>query len=160
MPRYQFRECLTCQARVNDEMARLNSHLGYMERWKALALSRPSDRCRELAVEVQRQRLALDQLCPGCHQGHTHGWHLRQLRMRVPIWTADDPSLVSYRRGVGYRRSPGDQPLPRSTLVGRCPTSLWSGVVVKLGRDRFRVRERCRMLMLSYYGCELRRIVR
>ncbi len=45
-----------------------------------------------------------------------------------------DPSFVSYRHGVGYRRWPGHQPLPRSTLVGRCPNSLWSNIVVKLSR--------------------------
>ena len=49
-----------------------------------------------------------------------------------------NPSLVSYRHSVGYRRSPGDQPLPQSTLLGRRPTSLWSDVVVKLRHARLR----------------------
>lgn len=44
-------------------------------------------------------------------------------------------------------------------LVGRCPTLLWSGVVVKLGRDLFRVREGRRLILLSYSAHKLRRMV-
>ena len=53
-------------------------------------------------------------------------------------YTKINLSLVSYRYGIGYRRSSGDQPLPRSTLVGHCPTTLWSDVVVKLLHARLR----------------------
>lgn len=41
-----------------------------------------------------------------------------------------DPPLVSYRHGVGYRRSPGNL-APRVTRsIGECRMSLWSTMVV------------------------------
>jgi hypothetical protein len=48
-------------------------------------------------------------------------------------------------------------PLQALCILG---SRLGSGVAVKLGRDRFRVRERLRPLMLSYLGNYLLRMVR
>jgi hypothetical protein len=41
-----------------------------------------------------------------------------------------DPSLVSYRRAVGYRRSPGDLASRVTRLIGWSRMSLWSTMVV------------------------------
>lgn len=43
-----------------------------------------------------------------------------------------DPSLVSYRHIVGYRRLPGN-PAPHVTRsIGECRMSLWSALVISL----------------------------
>lgn len=43
-----------------------------------------------------------------------------------------DPSLVSYRHVVGYRRSPGNPALHVTHSIGDCRMSLWSTLVVSL----------------------------
>ena len=43
-----------------------------------------------------------------------------------------DPSLVSYRHGVGYRRSPGNWASHVTASIGECRMSLWSAVVVSI----------------------------
>jgi hypothetical protein len=41
-----------------------------------------------------------------------------------------DPSFVSYRQGVGYRRLPENLASRVTRLIGECRMSLWSAVVV------------------------------
>ena len=43
-----------------------------------------------------------------------------------------DPSLVSYRRVVGYRRSPGESGFRATRSIGECRMSLWSTMVVSI----------------------------
>jgi len=43
-----------------------------------------------------------------------------------------DPSFVSYRHGVGYRRSPGNLAPHVTRSIGECRMSLWSPMVVSI----------------------------
>ncbi len=45
-------------------------------------------------------------------------------------YTKIDLSFVSYRRGVGYRRSPGNLASRITRSIGECRMSLWSVLVV------------------------------
>jgi hypothetical protein len=48
-----------------------------------------------------------------------------------------DPSLVSYRHAVGYRRSPGNLASHVTRSIGECRMSLWSTMVVNLQAHGF-----------------------
>ena len=52
-------------------------------------------------------------------------------------WPGYDPSLVRYAPLVGDHRWPGHLPVSSSVRVRRDPTSLWSDMVVTMGRHRF-----------------------
>jgi hypothetical protein len=43
-----------------------------------------------------------------------------------------DPSLVSYRRAIGYRRLPGNLASRATRSIGECRMSLWSAMVVSI----------------------------
>jgi hypothetical protein len=51
---------------------------------------------------------------------------------KVPAGAPYDPSLVSYRHAVGYRRSPGKLASRVTRSIGECRMSLWSTLVVSL----------------------------
>jgi hypothetical protein len=67
-----------------------------------------------------------------------------------------DPSLVSYRHVVGYRRPPGNLASRVTRSIGECRMSLWSALVVRPPTsDLFRVRECPQTFMLSHLNTEL-----
>ena len=51
---------------------------------------------------------------------------------RFRVLRTSEPSLVSYRHAVGYRRSPGNLASRVTRSIGECRMSLWSAVVVNL----------------------------
>jgi hypothetical protein len=77
-------------------------------------LRRSPGRCR---------RSGIDGCQPGCCTLVLHGFRLRSTR---------DPSLVSYRHLVGYRRSPGNLASGVTRSIGECRMPLWSTMVVSI----------------------------